>query len=76
MSTTRFSDQIREAVDASELSRYAICKTIGLDQGTMSRFMAGKAGLSMEVLDKLADLLALTITTRPTRERRANKMRG
>ncbi len=64
MSTTRFSDQIREAVDASEMSRYAICKAIDLDQGTMSRFMAGKAGLSMEVLDKLADLLELTITKR------------
>ena len=29
----RFSDQIRAAVDASGLSRYAICKAIGLNRG-------------------------------------------
>jgi transcriptional regulator with XRE-family HTH domain len=61
----RFSDQIRAAVDSSGLSRYRICHEIGLNQGAMSRFMAGKGGLSMDTLDRLAELLGLEIVARP-----------
>jgi hypothetical protein len=35
------SQQLREAIDASEMSRYRICKEIGLPESTMSHFMAG-----------------------------------
>jgi transcriptional regulator with XRE-family HTH domain len=59
-----FSDQIRDAVDASGLSRYAICNAIGISQSTMSRFMHHQGGLSMTSLDRLADLLGLSVTTR------------
>jgi transcriptional regulator with XRE-family HTH domain len=59
---TRLSDQIRQAVDASGLTRYRICKTLGLAESTKSRFMTGKGGLSMEYLDALAELLDLNIT--------------
>ena len=38
--------QIRAAVDGSGLSRYRICREIGVAQATMSRFMNGKGGLS------------------------------
>lgn len=71
----KLSDQLRAAIDASEMSRYAVCKALGVDQGLMSRFMAGKAGLSMETIDMLADLLGLKLvggqakpaaTTKPT----------
>jgi transcriptional regulator with XRE-family HTH domain len=58
----RLSDQVRRAVHASGRSRYAICKALGLAQATMSRFMSGKGGLSMQHLDALADLLDLNIT--------------
>ena len=61
MSRKRLSDQIRDAVDASGMSRYRICKTIGLNQGAMSRFMSGKGGLSLEFIDKLADLVGLWV---------------
>src|ERR687897_530836 len=57
----RFSDQIRAAVDASGMSRYAICKAIGFNQGAMSRFMSGGGGPSMGMMDKLADLLGLGV---------------
>jgi transcriptional regulator with XRE-family HTH domain len=60
-----FSDQIRAAVDASGLSRYRICHEIELNQGAMSRFMSGKGGLSMDTLDRLAELLGLEIVARP-----------
>jgi transcriptional regulator with XRE-family HTH domain len=59
----KLSDQVRRAVDGSGLSRYRICKTLGIAESTMSRFMSGEGGLSMEYLDQLADLLGLDITT-------------
>jgi transcriptional regulator with XRE-family HTH domain len=59
----RLSDQIRQAVDASGLSRYRISKGLGIAESTMSRFMSGQGGLSMEYLDALADLLGLNVTT-------------
>ena len=58
------SEQIRAAVDASGLSRYSICKTLGIDKGLMSRFMNGKGGLAMATLDAIADLLNLELTPR------------
>ncbi len=62
------SDRIRELIDECGMSRYVIWKETGIDQATLSRFMAG-GGLSMGNLDKLADLLDLNITT--GRRRRA-----
>lgn len=59
------SDQIREAIKASDLSRYAICKAIGWDQGAMSHFLSGRRGMSLETLDRLADLLGWRLATGP-----------
>jgi transcriptional regulator with XRE-family HTH domain len=59
----KLSDQVRQAVDASGLTRYRICKALGLSESTMSRFMNRQGGLSMTILDDLADLLDLNITT-------------
>jgi DNA transposition AAA+ family ATPase len=47
----RFSDQIRDAANSSGMSRYAICRAIGLNQGAMSRFMSGKGGMSLGRID-------------------------
>lgn len=60
----KFSDQIRRAIDASGVSRYRICKTIGLDQGMMSKFMARKMGLTCKTLDALGDVLGLDVVAR------------
>ena len=55
------TDQIRRAIDASGVSRYALCKQIELSQSTMSRFMHGDGGLSVEMLDRIGDELGLNI---------------
>lgn len=65
---TPFSDSLRRAIDESGMSRYRICKLIGLNQATMSRFMSGKGGLSFEALNKLAELLKLRVV--PERRRK------
>jgi len=58
-----FTDQIRRAVDASGMSRYAIAKRLGIPESSMSRFMTG-GGLSFENLDALAALLGLRVAAR------------
>jgi predicted transcriptional regulator len=70
------SDQVRQAVEESEMSRYAICKVLGLAQATMSRFMSGKGGLSMEHFDAVADLLDLNIAVGETNRRRKGSKSG
>ncbi len=69
----RLSEQIRRAVATSGLSQYRISKELGVAESTISRFMSGKGGLSMEFLDVLADLLDLNITA--ARKRRLSKGR-
>ncbi len=62
--TGHLSDQIRLAVRESGLSRYAICKTSGVDQAVLSRFMSGKSGITTTTLDALARVLNLDIVVR------------
>ena len=64
MGNKKLSDEIRDAVNASGMSRYAIAKARGVAESTMSRFMSGKGGLSMEYIDRLAALLGLHIVVR------------
>jgi ribosome-binding protein aMBF1 (putative translation factor) len=59
----KVSDQIRKAIDASGMSRNRINILIDLDPSIMSKFMNHKGGLSMEVLDRLGDLLKIKITS-------------
>ena len=68
MGHKKLSDEIREAVNASGMSRYAIAKSLGIAESTMSRFMNGKGGLSMEFMDRLAELLGLHIVVRPAKK--------
>ena len=70
------SQQLRDAIDASGLSRYRVCKEIELSESTMSHFMAGECGLSLTTVDRLGELLGLSVVaeTKP-QTKRANKGR-
>jgi transcriptional regulator with XRE-family HTH domain len=58
-----FSEQLRRAIRECGRSRYALSCETGIDQSTLSRFMQG-GGLSLAVVDKLAEALDLEIKTR------------
>jgi len=70
MTKKKLSDEIREAVLASGMSRYAIAKALGVAESTMSRFVNGKGGLSMDYVDRLAGLLGLHIVVKASNKRR------
>ena len=67
---TRFSDEIRAAVERSGLSRYAICKELGIPQSSMSRFMSGENWLGQDTLDALAELLDLHVSAGKPRRKK------
>lgn len=57
----KLSDQIRMAVKSAPLNRNQISLATGIDPGVLCRFVAGKVGLLMQNLDKLADVLNISI---------------
>lgn len=58
-----FSDQLRQAIDDSGVSRYRIAKSTGISESTLSKFYLGQRGLSMEALNALGEFLQLKITS-------------
>ncbi len=58
------SDQIREAIDGCEMSRYEIAKRTGVSQSTLSRFMDGSRGIGLAGLDKVAACIGQRVTVR------------
>lgn len=55
------SDQLRDAIDSSGVTRYRICKDLGLPESTMSQFMARKCGLALSTVDQLGEYLNLRL---------------
>lgn len=58
---TTMSDQLRDAIENCGQSRYAIHKATGIDQGQLSRFMHGEAGMSLDTVDRLFEYLELEL---------------
>ena len=60
------SDQLRQQIDAAEMSRYALAKATGIDAASLSRFMAGKTGLLLSAVDKIVQTLGLELVAPKT----------
>ena len=59
----RLSDQLRQLIDRSGVSRYRLSQAAGIDQAMLSRFMAGKGGLGMKSVDALAAVLQISLVS-------------
>ena len=64
------SEQLRQTIDDSGLTRYRIAKESGIDEPKLSRFYHGQAGLSQDNLDRLAECLEIKIVARGKRQNR------
>lgn len=64
------TDQLRQAIDDSGLTRYQIAKETGIDESALAKFYNGQRGLSMKALNALGECLQLTINLgrKPTRK--------
>jgi len=59
--TKLMTDQLRQAIDDCELTRYRIAKETCISESTLAQFYNGHRGLSMEALNALGEFLQLTI---------------
>jgi transcriptional regulator with XRE-family HTH domain len=65
-----WEDVFRTACKAYQPSLYALCKQAGVDQGQLSRFMAGQQSLGLATAEKLARVLGITLQTAPKQRRK------
>ena len=70
--TKKMTDQIRQAIDDSGLTRYRIAQDTGIDESTLAKFYHGTRGLSLDNLDLLFGFLNLQIV-RERKPRRKGK---
>jgi transcriptional regulator with XRE-family HTH domain len=57
----RLSEQIRRCIVESGITRYRISKETGVSQGTLSQFVNGRRGLSVEAMDLIGVFLGLSV---------------
>jgi transcriptional regulator with XRE-family HTH domain len=59
-----FTEQLKREIRNSGMSRYAISFRTGVAQSTLSGFLQGKRGMSLESVNRLMETLGLEITKR------------
>lgn len=57
----KLTDQVRQAIDDSGLTRYRIAQDTGIDESSLAKFYNGHRGLSLDNLDRLGEYLGLRI---------------
>jgi hypothetical protein len=65
----KLSDQIRRAILDADISRYRLATDARVDPGHLSRFVNGKAGLGLDAIDRIAEVLKLRITVGRRKEK-------
>ena len=63
-------DEIREAIKASDKSRYRLSKETSIPESQLSRLMTGEKGLSFDALERLVDALELEIVIQKKSKRK------
>ena len=58
------SEQLIEAIESSELTRYRISQETGIAQSTLSEFVNGNRWLSLQNIDLVCELLDLELKPR------------
>lgn len=61
------SDTLRDAIQSSGMTCYALANKAGLSQSVLSRFTSGERDISLGTAGKLADALGLELVTRSAR---------
>ena len=67
------TDQVRQAIDDSGLTRYRIAQDTGIDESTLAKFYHGTRGLSLDNLDLLCEYLGLQVVKTRRRSRGEGK---
>ena len=55
------SDQLKTAIKQSEMSNWKLAQVAKIDQGVISRFMAGDRDLMLETAAKIANALGMEL---------------
>jgi predicted transcriptional regulator len=63
-----FTDQLREAIRDSGMTRYAISVQTGIAQSTLCKFLKAERGMSLDSVDRLMECLGLEIRPRQKRK--------
>lgn len=61
---------MRRAIESGPKTRYRLSKETGIGESQLAKVMSGKAGLSIERAELLADALGLEVVLRPKRKRK------
>jgi hypothetical protein len=59
-----FSDQLRQAVRDSSVTRYRLAQVTGIAESTLCLFVRGERGIRLDSIDRLMDVLGLEIGPR------------
>lgn len=64
------SETLRRAVETCGITRYRIAQETGINESTLSRFVASGRGLSMENTDRLCAYLGLELKAKRGKSRK------
>ncbi|MGC8541344.1 MAG: helix-turn-helix domain-containing protein [Phycisphaerae bacterium] len=59
------AEQLKSYIRATGETHYHLCKQTGISQSNISRFMAGKSGLDLTTIEKLAKYFCLELRQNP-----------